>query len=364
MRPSGYDEPDDPSASPRDLAIRHARAKALDVRAAVPRSVVVAADTVVDVDGVALNKPANAADATRMLGMLSGRTHLVHTAFAICVPGADGLVEDTGTTSVRFYTLAPAEIAEYVATGEPMDKAGGYGIQGRAASLVESIDGDFYTVMGFPLARFVRALRRLGFRFRYRRTARLHKALAGPADLYLSRRAQTLCIITIIIVAALLALVQIAAERSGGESPLTVVGMSLASFAQSAVTATIGAVRGAGSAAASLPQLERDNAALTAENARLQQENQRLHELSAQYASQVDVRPVVDEYAGAIQARVIGFPPENESRTVTIDRGSNAGVHKDDGVLANGGVVGRIAAVTPFSSQVVLITITPAVFPR
>ena len=64
---------------------------------------------------------------------------------------------------MRFYELTQVEIAEYVATGEPMDKAGAYGIQGRAAALVESIDGDFYTVMGFPLARFVRTLRALGF---------------------------------------------------------------------------------------------------------------------------------------------------------------------------------------------------------
>ena len=72
-------------------------------------------------------------------------------------------IEEVASTSVRFYALEPDEIDEYVATGEPLDKAGAYGIQGRAAALVEGIDGDFYTVMGFPLARFVRALRRSGF---------------------------------------------------------------------------------------------------------------------------------------------------------------------------------------------------------
>jgi septum formation protein len=123
---------------------------------------IVAADTVVDLDGVALNKPTGEADAIRMLSALSGRTHVVHTAFTLVLPADASLIEEHSSTRVRFYELSAAEIEEYVASGEPMDKAGAYGIQGRAAALVESIDGDFYTVMGFPLARFVRTLRRLG----------------------------------------------------------------------------------------------------------------------------------------------------------------------------------------------------------
>lgn len=162
---SGYDEPRLPGVTPPQLAIAHARAKlAASLTAAGVRDVpVVAADTVVDLDGVALGKPTGAADAARMLGQLSGREHLVHTAFALAVPGRSAPVEEASTTRVRFYPLGEAEIAAYVATGEPLDKAGAYGIQGRAAALVEAIDGDFYTVMGFPLARFVRAVRRLGF---------------------------------------------------------------------------------------------------------------------------------------------------------------------------------------------------------
>jgi septum formation protein len=163
VRPSSYDEPDDHRVTPRELAVRHAAAKANDVRAAHSDAVVVAADTVVDLDGVALNKPADAQDAARMLRSLSGREHLVHTAFAIAVPQRAALDEQVSTARVRFYELTENEIAAYVATGEPMDKAGAYGIQGYAATLVESVAGDFYTVMGFPLARFVRALRRLGF---------------------------------------------------------------------------------------------------------------------------------------------------------------------------------------------------------
>lgn len=115
-----------------------------------------------DVDGVAYNKPADARDARRMLRDLSGRTHIVHTAFALSVPSREALVQECESTFVTFFPLSDAEIEPYVATGEPMDKAGAYGIQGYGATLVERIEGDFYTVMGFPLARFVRSLRRLG----------------------------------------------------------------------------------------------------------------------------------------------------------------------------------------------------------
>jgi septum formation protein len=164
VRPSEYAEPEDPNATPLELAIRHAREKVLDVRRnAGDGAVIVAADTVVDLDGIALGKPRSAGHATAILQSLSGREHLVHTAFSLTIPGQPEPTEESATTRVRFYHLTSDEIAEYVATGEPMDKAGAYGIQGGAASLVEAIDGDFYTVMGFPLARFVRTLRRLGF---------------------------------------------------------------------------------------------------------------------------------------------------------------------------------------------------------
>jgi septum formation protein len=157
---SDYDEPELPGVIPIEVARSHAREKL--ERTPFPGAVVVAADTVVDVDGIALGKPRDAREAAAMLRRLSGREHVVHTAFACALPSGQTL-EEVSSTRVRFYALDDAEIHEYVSTGEPMDKAGAYGIQGRAASLVESIDGDFYTVMGFPLARFVRALRRSGF---------------------------------------------------------------------------------------------------------------------------------------------------------------------------------------------------------
>ena len=170
VAPSGYGEHDPPGTAPCALAALHARGKIDDVAARLDargdERAIVASDTVVDLDGVSLGKPRNAGDAHRMLSLLSGREHAVHTAFAVRLPGGRSadVLEDVSTTRVRFHHLEPPEIAEYVATGEPMDKAGAYGIQGRAAALVESIDGDFYTVMGFPLGRFVRALARLGFR--------------------------------------------------------------------------------------------------------------------------------------------------------------------------------------------------------
>lgn len=162
---SDYAEAPDASASPLELAERHARAKSLTVAMRFPAttSPIVGADTIVDLDGNALGKPVDRADAARMLRLLSGRTHIVHTAVALVLPGVAAPIDFSSSTRVRFFPLKDDEIAEYVATGEPLDKAGGYGIQGRAAALVEAVEGDFYTVIGFPLARFIRALRELGF---------------------------------------------------------------------------------------------------------------------------------------------------------------------------------------------------------
>jgi rod shape-determining protein MreC len=152
-----------------------------------------------------------------------------------------------------------------------------------------------------------------------------------------------------------LALLQIGAQRTGSVSPIGALAGSVLAAAQDAIAATIRAARTAATTAVALPGLEQENAALRARNQRLVEENARLHELSAAYAAESAVRPVVDLYHG-IEARVIGFPPENESRAVTIDRGFRSGVRRDDGVLNADGVVGRVAAVGPFSSTVVLAT--------
>lgn len=158
--PSFYREMDLPELTPFELARTHARGKLYDVRERYAGRLVVGADTVVDRDGVALGKPRDQAEAVEMLASLAGRTHMVHTAFAVTVDS--DVIERTSSTEVRFWPLSHDEIAEYVATGDSMDKAGAYGIQGRGAALVERIDGDFYTVMGFPLGLFVRTLREAG----------------------------------------------------------------------------------------------------------------------------------------------------------------------------------------------------------
>ncbi len=153
-----------------------------------------------------------------------------------------------------------------------------------------------------------------------------------------------------------MALAQISAERAGIESPLSTFAISLASFAETASAAVVDGTRGVITAVGALPSLERDNAALQKENRALASENANLHEEVAQYASQASVQPVVDVYPKGIEARVVGFPPENDSRSVTIDRGTSSGIHKDDGVIAGGGIVGRVEEAGPFSSQVLLIT--------
>ena len=159
--PSSYHEMNLPELPPIELARKHARGKLRDVLGRHPVGLVVAADTVVDLDGTSLGKPRDREQAAEMLRALSGRRHLVHTAFAAAIDGGD-VIERTETTEVRFWPLSEEEIASYVATGDSMDKAGAYGIQGRGAALVQRIDGDFYTVMGFPLGLFVRTMREHG----------------------------------------------------------------------------------------------------------------------------------------------------------------------------------------------------------
>lgn len=161
--PSNFDEGERPGYGPRELAAHHAEEKARVVADRERDAVIVAADTVVDRDGTALGKPRSRADARDMLVSLSGREHVVHTAYVAVDPRSGGRIAHAQSTTVRFAHLSEQTIETYIATGEPMDKAGAYGIQGRGAALVERIDGDFYTVMGFPLGDFVRRLPTLGF---------------------------------------------------------------------------------------------------------------------------------------------------------------------------------------------------------
>ena len=159
---SSYEERDDMTSDGlADLALRHALGKAAGADADGP-PLLVAADTVVDVDGAGLAKPRDDDDAKRMLRALSGRWHVVHTGFTLVDRSNGKSISGVESSRVKFAALDDATIARYVATGEPRDKAGAYGIQGKGALLVERVDGDFYTVMGLPLARVNAAARALG----------------------------------------------------------------------------------------------------------------------------------------------------------------------------------------------------------
>ncbi len=122
---------------------------------------VVAADTVVAVDGRVLGKPRDRAENRHFLELLSGRSHTVHTGLAVLHPG--GLETLVSSTEVRFRELADWEIAAYAASGEGLDKAGGYGIQEKGMMLVAGIEGDFFTVMGLPVAQLWEVLARAGY---------------------------------------------------------------------------------------------------------------------------------------------------------------------------------------------------------
>ncbi|HML94904.1 MAG TPA: Maf family protein [Thermodesulfobacteriota bacterium] len=149
--------------SPGEFALRVAFEKAASVsRCLGGNSFVLGADTIVVVDDVVLGKPADENDAARMLGLLSGREHHVLTAFSIVKPREEPLHAEIVSTSVRVSRLAASEIEGYIKTGEPMDKAGAYGIQGIGAFMVEGITGSYTNVVGLPVPEVLRALTKLG----------------------------------------------------------------------------------------------------------------------------------------------------------------------------------------------------------
>jgi septum formation protein len=155
-------EPELTGLAPDETVRRIARFKAEQVAARFPGDTVIAADTLVFLDGTALGKPHDAEDARRMLHLLSGRRHAVYTGVAV-ICGEDTLAVAV-RTDVFFRSLTDEEIEAYIHTGEPMDKAGAYGAQGRAAVFIERIEGDFFNVMGLPVCALTLMLRRLGVR--------------------------------------------------------------------------------------------------------------------------------------------------------------------------------------------------------
>lgn len=158
VRVSDADETMDPAADPRQEVARVSRCKAEAV-ACEPEDVVIAADTIVVLDGAVLGKPRDAAHAVQMLTALSGREHQVMTG--VTVRKAGRVLTHTEVTDIRFRPLSAAEIEAYVASGEPMDKAGAYGIRGGAALFAEKMQGDYYNVMGLPVCALWKMLREL-----------------------------------------------------------------------------------------------------------------------------------------------------------------------------------------------------------
>ena len=156
------DESYDPSLTPQEIvsSISRKKAEAARTLAGDSDAVILAADTMVFLDGLRLGKPHSEAEAFEMLSALSGREHLVCTGVTVC--RGDRLETRPETTAVRFADLTEEDIRRYIATGEPMDKAGAYGIQGLAALFVTGIAGDYFTVMGLPLHLVGEMLRSFG----------------------------------------------------------------------------------------------------------------------------------------------------------------------------------------------------------
>ena len=158
--PADVDESLSPDCTPEENVCQLAQRKARAVFAqAEPGALVIAADTIVVCDGIILGKPEDEADAVRMLRMLSGRTHQVMTA--VCVKTADAECAEVSITDVTFRALHDGEAEAYAASGEPLDKAGAYGIQGAGGLFISGIRGDYYGVMGLPICLLGEMLRQV-----------------------------------------------------------------------------------------------------------------------------------------------------------------------------------------------------------
>ena len=168
-----------PGEDPDAYAGRISAAKAAEVAERRPDALVLAADTVVVLDGEVLGKPADAAEARAMLARLSGFEHAVYTGVTVLAPGGS---RATGTelTRVRFRTLQREEIDAYVATGEPLDKAGAYGIQEYGATFVEGVSGCYFNVMGLPVVRLLALLDEVGWAYRVPGRLRAVDPAAAP----------------------------------------------------------------------------------------------------------------------------------------------------------------------------------------
>jgi septum formation protein len=160
--PSKYEEDMSLKLTPRRLACLLSAKKAEDVALRCPDALVIAADTFIDLNGSLLGKPQTPAEAKQMLRSLSNRSHEVITGFTVLDTASGNRVSKAIATKVYFKNLTEKEIDAYVASGEPMDKAGAYAIQGLGSVIIKKIDGDYFNVIGLPLNALVSALRKFG----------------------------------------------------------------------------------------------------------------------------------------------------------------------------------------------------------
>ena len=160
VQTADIDETMDPSQTPAHEVAAVSARKAAKIAQQHPDDIVVAADTIVVIDGKILGKPKDEEDAARMLRLLSGRTHTVYTGLSVSRGGARQT--EVVATEVTFRNLTDAEIRAYIKTGEPMDKAGSYGIQGYGSMFVSRLNGDYFCVMGLPVCTLAGMLRELG----------------------------------------------------------------------------------------------------------------------------------------------------------------------------------------------------------
>lgn len=164
---SNADETFHPDLAPEEVVVELASRKARSAAENHPQSYVIGADTIVVFDGKILGKPSSPEEAKNMLMLLSNNIHSVYTGVAIVSPAGTAAFYEK--TDVAFWELSEEEIDAYIKTGEPFDKAGAYGIQGIGSLLVREIRGDYFNVVGLPVARLIRELKKLGFPLPYGR---------------------------------------------------------------------------------------------------------------------------------------------------------------------------------------------------
>ncbi|MCF6096590.1 Maf family protein [Thermovorax subterraneus] len=164
IMPSAIDETVPPGIAPAVAAVKLAENKALNVASRIEDGIVIAADTIVALGDRILGKPKDEEEARKMLESLSGRWHKVFTGIAVIDSSLSRKITDCEESRVKFKNLSSSEIENYIKTGEPMDKAGAYGIQGKGALLVEKIEGCYYNIVGLPVFKLSLLLSNFGIR--------------------------------------------------------------------------------------------------------------------------------------------------------------------------------------------------------